>query len=333
MGSWGACVGLPAPRTDHRRTAAGAPRRRPGPESQAVYARAAPASATSTTPATATAATTCATTTSTSPTTRPPTSSDGDGPRSRARPTQPLLQLQPRLRRPGRPQGHRQRPRGGWRRDGPGADRRRPRAHARSGDASRCAVTLPRRAAGVPPAGSRPAHRLHDHPRRRDRGRSARGRGRLVPGQRPPARQGLLHLRRDGAGRLRGRRQRLPARPAAAHKTTWHWSAPEPMASYLATIDIGTGTSPHGTRDGLPATTRSTPTSPASLRSEIDSSLARQGEIVGLLEQQLRALPVQHRRGDRPQPGRPAVRARDPDPAGLLEAVLARPQGNPVNGD
>ena len=39
--------------------------------------------------------------------------------------------------------------------------------------------------------------------------------------------------------------------------------------------------------------------------------------------------PVQHRRGDRRQPRRPVLRARDPDALGVLEVLLARPAGQP----
>ena len=95
----------------------------------------------------------------------------------------------------------------------PGADRdpaRRPEERARlSGSPSR--TTASRRSSrsrGSPDVRTG----FMDDPRGRHGRRSARGRSRLVPGQRPPARQGLLRLRRHGAEGLRGRRERVPAR-------------------------------------------------------------------------------------------------------------------------
>ena len=50
--------------------------------------------------------------------------------------------------------------------------------------------------------------RVHAHRRRRARGRSARRRGDLVPRQRPPARQGVLHVPDRGPARAGGDRER-----------------------------------------------------------------------------------------------------------------------------
>ena len=67
--------------------------------------------------------------------------------------------------------------------------------------------TIVVRYSGIPESSST-GRGLHRHGRRRARlGRAARGRE-LVPGQRPPERQGLVHLRGHGAGGPRGRRQR-----------------------------------------------------------------------------------------------------------------------------
>ena len=69
-------------------------------------------------------------------------------------------------------------------------------------------------------------------------------------------------------------------------ETRWEWEASEPMASYLATIDIAadwdvrTGT----IQGGLPVYDAVSPRISADVRAEIDSSLARQGEVLGLLE-------------------------------------------------
>ncbi len=66
--------------------------------------------------------------------------------------------------------------------------------------------------------------------------------------------------------------------------TAWRWESRQPMASYLATIDVGkwdvhrwrTGT-------GVPVYDAVDPAIPDQFRQEIDSSLARQGEILKLL--------------------------------------------------
>ena len=88
--------------------------------------------------------------------------------------------------------------------------------------------------------------RRRGHPDRRwgaDPGRAARG-DRLVPGQRPPQRQGDLHSPREGAGRARGRGQRHAGQPhQLGGRTTWTWDEPDPMASYLATARSGSSTS------------------------------------------------------------------------------------------
>ena len=64
----------------------------------------------------------------------------------------------------------------------------------------------------------------------------------------------------------------------------WKWNAPEPMASYLATIDIGHWDVDRYRTAGLPAYDAVDTALTGGLRAEIDSSLARQGEVLGLLE-------------------------------------------------
>ena len=69
-----------------------------------------------------------------------------------------------------------------------------------------------------------------------------------------------------------------------AHRSTWEWVAREPMASYLATIDIGFwDVDRYRTADGLPVYDAVDSAITGGLRDEIDSSLARQGEILDLL--------------------------------------------------
>lgn len=67
--------------------------------------------------------------------------------------------------------------------------------------------------------------------------------------------------------------------------TRYVWVAPEPMASYLATIDIGEwDVRRWRTDDRLPVYDAVDSAITGGLREEIDSSLARQGEILDVLE-------------------------------------------------
>jgi aminopeptidase N len=67
-------------------------------------------------------------------------------------------------------------------------------------------------------------------------------------------------------------------------KTTWRWVAREPMASYLATIDIGFWDVSTGrTESGLPVYDAVDSALTGGVRDEIDSSLARQSEILDFL--------------------------------------------------
>jgi aminopeptidase N len=69
-------------------------------------------------------------------------------------------------------------------------------------------------------------------------------------------------------------------------RTTWEWRAREPMASYLATIDIADWDVTKGrTDDGLPQYDAVDTNIAGGLREQIDSSLARQGEILDLLSE------------------------------------------------
>ncbi|MGH2961483.1 MAG: M1 family metallopeptidase [Solirubrobacterales bacterium] len=68
-------------------------------------------------------------------------------------------------------------------------------------------------------------------------------------------------------------------------ETTWEWKAREPMASYLATIDIADWDVDRSRTDyGLQYDAVDTNIT-GGLRAEIDSSLARQGEILDLLSE------------------------------------------------
>jgi len=68
-------------------------------------------------------------------------------------------------------------------------------------------------------------------------------------------------------------------------QTTYEWDASEPMASYLATIDIGSwDVHQWKTESGIPVYDAVDSALTGGLRQAIDSSLARQGEILDVLE-------------------------------------------------
>ena len=71
---------------------------------------------------------------------------------------------------------------------------------------------------------------------------------------------------------------------ARGSSTTWNWVAREPMASYLATIDIGFwDVTKSRTDSGIPVYDAVDSALTGGLRDQIDSSLARQGEVLDLL--------------------------------------------------
>ena len=66
--------------------------------------------------------------------------------------------------------------------------------------------------------------------------------------------------------------------------STWEWQAPEPMASYLATIDVGQwDVRRWRTASGIPVYDAVDSAITGGLRAVIDASLARQGEILDVL--------------------------------------------------
>jgi aminopeptidase N len=76
----------------------------------------------------------------------------------------------------------------------------------------------------------------------------------------------------------------LRDRDRRGNRTRWVWDAREPMASYLATIDIADWDVTRGrTDDGLPQYDAVDTGITGGLRAEIDDSFSRQGEIIRLL--------------------------------------------------
>jgi aminopeptidase N len=77
-------------------------------------------------------------------------------------------------------------------------------------------------------------------------------------------------------------------KPGQPGWTEWHWKAKAPMASYLATIDVGHwDVHRWKTDDGLPVYDAVDPAITGGLRAQVDSSLARQGEILDFLSDEI----------------------------------------------
>jgi aminopeptidase N len=73
-------------------------------------------------------------------------------------------------------------------------------------------------------------------------------------------------------------------KPGQPGWTEWHWNASAPMASYLATIDIGHWDIHRWkTEDGIPVYDAVDPAITGEWRNQIDSSLSKQGEFLDFL--------------------------------------------------
>jgi aminopeptidase N len=75
----------------------------------------------------------------------------------------------------------------------------------------------------------------------------------------------------------------LVGRSDRDRRSNWHWWAPEPMASYLATIDIADWDVTESTQAGLPVYDAVSNQITGGLRAEIDDSFSRQGEIIEMI--------------------------------------------------
>ena len=114
----------------------------------------------------------------------------------------------------------------------------------------------------------------------------------------------------------------------------WRWEAREPMASYLATIDIGQwDVHRWRTASGLPVYDAVDPTITGGLRAEVDASLARQGEILDLLAGVFGPYPF-NTVGAIVDPERPILFALETQTRPVYSALFwLDDQANPTNAD
>ena len=137
----------------------------------------------------------------------------------------------------------------------------------------------------------------------------------------------------DGYGVVANGRPR-GTEPSQPGWTEWRWEAKAPMASYLATIDIGHwDVHRWKTSDGLPVYDAVDPQVSGGLRAEVDSSLSKQGEILDFLRDNIgRPYPFDTV-GGIVDPERPIAFALETQTRPVYAAIFWTQSGQPVNGD
>jgi aminopeptidase N len=122
--------------------------------------------------------------------------------------------------------------------------------------------------------------------------------------------------------------------PLADGRTEWRWEARAPMASYLATFDVGHwDVRRWRTAAGIPVYDAVDPAIDGAHRQLIDSSLARQGEILALLSKDFGPYPFDTV-GAIVDPERPAGFALETQTRPVIWSLFWDDlQGNPVNAD
>ncbi len=127
-------------------------------------------------------------------------------------------------------------------------------------------------------------------------------------------------------GFLRGQSQ-------SAGKSTWRWDAPEPMASYLATIDVSDWDVTRSRQAGLPVYDAVDNRLTGELRRQIDSSLARQGEVIDLLSASFGPYPFRTAGGIVPNQDDLRFALETQTRSVYSKLFWLDRQGNPENGD
>jgi aminopeptidase N len=122
--------------------------------------------------------------------------------------------------------------------------------------------------------------------------------------------------------------------PLGDGRTEWRWEARAPMASYLTTFDVGHwDVSRWRTDSGIPVYDAVDPAIDAVHRRFIDSSLARQGEMLDLLSSDFGPYPFDTV-GAIVDPERPAGFALETQTRPVIWSLFWDDlQGNPINGD
>jgi aminopeptidase N len=117
--------------------------------------------------------------------------------------------------------------------------------------------------------------------------------------------------------------------------TEWRWKAKAPMASYLATIAIGYwDVRRWETTEGLPVYDAVDPQIGGALRAEIDSSLAKQGEVLDFLTENIGQSYPFDTVGGIVDPQRPIGFALETQTRPVYAAIFwTNRSGQPVNGD
>jgi aminopeptidase N len=116
--------------------------------------------------------------------------------------------------------------------------------------------------------------------------------------------------------------------------TVWRWEAREPMASYLATVDIGQWDVVRWrTESGIPVYDAVDPAIPAAIQEQVYSSLARQGEILDLFAERFGPYPFSTV-GGIVDPERPIQFALETQTRPVYSSIFwLDDQGNPTNAD
>ena len=162
--------------------------------------------------------------------------------------------------------------------------------------------------------------------RRRDRGRSATRVTDLVPVQRPPDDKASYRISIDDRRRLhRGVQRPLVERRRDGSSETWVFEQAEPMATYLATVQIGRYATARARRRRSPVPLRVVrrPASSADVRRRRSAGRPRCSSV---FTRAVRPLPVRrlHRGRDRRRPRDPAG---VPDPVDVRAQLRARRLG------
>ena len=151
----------------------------------------------------------------------------------------------------------------------------------------------------------------------------------LVPGQRPPLRQGRVRLRGHRAGGAdRDQQRRAGRQDQPGGWTTWKWSEQPPMASYLSTLAIGKFRITDRRAQGPAGVSSRSP--PTLAKGAADASIAQTVEVADYLESVFGPYPFDAYGGVVISDGRISLRAGDAEPPGLLAGFFRQGENTEV---